>query len=170
MVHQIWLIETFLCHNNTTKDWMKDKDRSLWRFMSDQKMPTVSICNCSHKFVQFYDPFCSIKEHLYWFVFFLYHEIRNTIWEISQVMSLWHYPLRADPTNCSGLWLSLLLIRHWAREGRGGVYRCLPHGVWVRTETGEWSGVWWDRQQMGQSRLRRHHHWRLGLYHHHLLG
>ena len=73
----IWVSIVYHCHaSSDLVNWnlfvsqqqiQRDKDGALWRFTTDHKLPMVSICNCSHKSDQVYQPFCDISEDLIWF-------------------------------------------------------------------------------------------------------
>ena len=164
MVHQIWLIETFLCHNTTLQTLQKIE----WKIKIEVYEDLCLIKKCQqYQFVivpinlpNFMIHFVlskSISTYLYFFD----HEISNRRLSISQVMSLrgwWWCPHNKAPwelilltalyrgsTRIFSLSLNIDPSLSPGRPGRS-VYRCFPHGVWVRTETGECgeTGSRWD--------------------------
>ena len=124
--------------------------------MSDQKKPTVSICNCSHKLPNFMIHFALSKSISPDSYFSLMKSLIIFIGDIPVTMIIiltqnppsWSSQLfwTLDTAHVLVINIDPAVTESPGSPGRCAVYRCFPHGVWVRTETGECgeTGSRWD--------------------------
>ena len=146
MVHQIWLIETFLCQNTTLQ-------KIEWQIKIEVYEDLCPITKCQQ--YQFVIVPINLPQFLWSILFyqraslliriFLAWNHKYDIYEISirgipgnvpasliTTITLISVKLLRTPEFS----LSILILPSLVPAGR-----CFPHGVWVRTETGECGAV-----------------------------
>ena len=180
MVHQIWLIETFLCQNTTLQ-------KIEWQIKIEVYEDLCPITKCQQ--YQFVIVPINLPQFLWSILFYQRASLLIRIFLAwNHKYDIYEISIRGIPGNVPAslittitlisvklLWtpeFSLsILIRPSLVPGREG----RPGDVFLtgsESELRQVSAVRWDRQQMGQSRLRRHRHHcrdcsRYSHHHHH---